>query len=833
MTLAAADLSAAGATVERIPGPPGLGDCVRGDFPHPRRGEPGILIMSHLDTVHPVGTLAALPFRQEGGLCYGPGILDMKGGAYVALEAVATLARSAIETPLPVSYLFTCDEEIGSPGTRDLIMAEARRHRYVLVPEPGRPGNGVVTGRYAIARYNLEAEGRPSHAGSTLKDGRSAISAMARQLLAIEAMTDDDCTFSVGVIAGGQWVNCVATHCRGEALSMAKRQADLDRGVERMLALSRTNPDGTRFTVTRGVTRPVWEPNAGTMAMYETACDVARELGFELSHHSAGGGSDANFTGAAGIASLDGLGLLGRRLPHAGRAHRDRQPRTTLPADRGPARETELMARRPAFAADGSLVAPPGIAVPDLLKPDGATLRRRVAAREISSRELVSASLDQIDALNPTYNAVVSLRPRADILAEADRADAALAAGEPVGALHGLPIAIKDAAATAGLRTTYGSPLFADLVSTVDDLPVARIRAAGAIIVGKTNVPEFGLGSHTFNPVFGATLNAYDTGASAGGSSGGAAVALALHLLPIADGSDFGGSLRNPGAWNNVFGFRPSQGRVPSVPAGDPFYSQLTTSGPMGRSAADLATLLSVMAGPDWRAPLALSDPARRYEDDLAPTAHAPRILWLGDLGGHLATEPGVLTLCESALSELRAAGWAVDTEVPTYDWEALWRAFVVLRQLAMFTRYGHLVADPQSRAHLKPEMVWEIASGESLTAPALAAAMRTRATWYAKVATLLVGYDALALPTAQLFPFPVAWNWPKDIAGRTMGSYHHWMEGSAPGTLAGCPVANVPAGFDERGLPTGLQLIGVPRGDAALLALVARYERDAARAMI
>lgn len=311
MDVASADLATAGARVERIPGPPGLGDCVRADVPHPRRGEPGILLMSHLDTVHPVGTLATLPFRRDGGRCWGPGILDMKGGAYAALEAVVQLARAGIETPLPVSVLLTSDEEIGSPGTRDIIMGEARRHRYVLVPEPGKPGNGVVTGRYAIARFNLEAEGRPSHAGAALKDGRSAINAMARQILAIEAMTDDDCTFSVGVIAGGRWANCVPTTCRAEALSMAKRQADLDRGVERMLALSVRNPDGTRFTVTRGVTRPVWEPDEATMRVYETARGVAADLGFELPHGSSGGGSDANFTGAAGIPSLDGLGVLG------------------------------------------------------------------------------------------------------------------------------------------------------------------------------------------------------------------------------------------------------------------------------------------------------------------------------------------------------------------------------------------------------------------------------------------------------------------------------------------------------------------------------------------
>ena len=267
--------------------------------------------MSHLDTVHPVGTLAKLPFRRDGSRCYGPGILDMKGGAYAALQAIIALAKAGIETPLPVSVLYTSDEEIGSPGTRGIIMEQARRDRFVLVPEPGQPGDGVVTGRYAIARFNLLAQGRPSHAGSRLRDGRSAINMMARQLIAIEEMTGEDCTFSVGVIEGGRWVNCVATSCRAEALSMAKRQADLDRGVERMLALSYRDADGTGFAVTRGVTRPVWEPDEGTMALYGLARDIANELGWDLGHASAGGGSDANFTGAAGIPSLDGLGLLG------------------------------------------------------------------------------------------------------------------------------------------------------------------------------------------------------------------------------------------------------------------------------------------------------------------------------------------------------------------------------------------------------------------------------------------------------------------------------------------------------------------------------------------
>ena len=310
LDLAAREMAIMGASIERIAGRQGFAGCVRARFPHPKAGQPGILIAGHLDTVHPIGTLQQLPWRRAGNLCFGPGIFDMKGGNYLALEAIRQLARAAFTTPLPVTVLFTPDEEVGTPSTRDLIEAEAARNKYVLVPEPGRPNNGVVTGRYAIARFNLEAIGKPSHAGATLSSGRSAIREMARQILAIDAMTSDDCTFSVGIVHGGQWVNCVATRCTGEALSMAKRQADLDAGVERMLALSGTAND-VSFQVTRGVTRPVWEPDAATLALFEQARGVARELGIELTHGSAGGGSDGNFTGAMGIPTLDGLGVRG------------------------------------------------------------------------------------------------------------------------------------------------------------------------------------------------------------------------------------------------------------------------------------------------------------------------------------------------------------------------------------------------------------------------------------------------------------------------------------------------------------------------------------------
>lgn len=310
MDLVTRDLIVAGARTERVAGRMGFGDCVRATFPHPCASEPGILVMGHLDTVHPVGTLNSLPFRREGNRAWGPGILDMKGGNYLSLEAIRQLARARVETKLPITVLFTSDEEVGSPSTRDLIEAEASRHRYTLIPEPARPDGGVVTGRYAIARFNLEATGVPSHAGARLSEGRSAIREMARKLIEIEDMTTEDCTFSVGVIHGGQWVNCVTTTCNGQALSMAKRQEDLDRGVEAMLSLRATGND-VQFKVTRGVTRPVWEPTPGGMALYEAARGIAAELGYHINPQSSGGGSDGNFTGAMGLPTLDGLGVAG------------------------------------------------------------------------------------------------------------------------------------------------------------------------------------------------------------------------------------------------------------------------------------------------------------------------------------------------------------------------------------------------------------------------------------------------------------------------------------------------------------------------------------------
>ena len=313
MDLAAYDLASL-ASVERIPGRMGFGGCVRARLPHPNAGQPGILIAGHMDTVHPVGTLDVLPFRREGDICYGPGIMDMKGGNFASYEALRQLTRAGLQTPLPVTVLFTPDEEVGTPSTRDLIEAEAARNKYVLVPEPAREDGGLTIGRYAIARFNLRTVGKPSHAGARLGDGRSAIAAMARKITEIEAMTSEDCTFSIGVIHAGQWVNCVSSVCEAEALTMAKTQEYLDGGVARMMALA-GDIDGVELHITRSVTRPVWQPNqTGTMEMYALAREIGQEIGIELSADSSGGGSDGNFTGYMGIPTLDSLGVRGKGL---------------------------------------------------------------------------------------------------------------------------------------------------------------------------------------------------------------------------------------------------------------------------------------------------------------------------------------------------------------------------------------------------------------------------------------------------------------------------------------------------------------------------------------
>ncbi|HVL19508.1 MAG TPA: amidase [Amaricoccus sp.] len=456
---------------------------------------------------------------------------------------------------------------------------------------------------------------------------------------------------------------------------------------------------------------------------------------------------------------------------------------------------------------------------------DALALSTAIHAREISCVEVMAAYLDRIEAVNPVVNALVSLRPREGLLAEAASADADLARGHDRGWLHGIPQAPKDLTATAGIATTMGSPALAGYVPTAHSILVERTVAAGAILIGKTNTPEFGLGSHTFNPVFGTTLNAWDRARSAGGSSGGAAVALATRMLPVADGSDMMGSLRNPAGWNNVYGFRPSIGRVPSGPTPELFLQQLVTEGPMGRSVADLAMLLATEAGYDPRMPLSLDGDASVFAGPLASDPAGLRIGWLGDLGGHLAMEPGILATCEAALGHLAALGCVVEPVRADFDLDALWQAWVTFRSFLVAGTLGPLLDDPATRDTLKPEAVWEIDEGRKLAAADVLRASATRSAWYRAVLALHETWDFLALPTAQVFPFDAAERWPAVVAGRAMDTYHRWMEVVIPASMAGTPALALPAGFGPGGLPIGLQLIGPPRGDLAVLRLGHAYD--------
>ncbi|MGA2080481.1 MAG: amidase [Holophaga sp.] len=460
-----------------------------------------------------------------------------------------------------------------------------------------------------------------------------------------------------------------------------------------------------------------------------------------------------------------------------------------------------------------------------VLDCDALTLSRRIHRREVSCREVMAATLARIDRLNPRVNAIVSRRDPGHVLGEAEALDAKLAQDGPLGWMHGFPQAPKDLVDAAGIVTSQGSPLFRDFVPTQDTLFVARIRAAGAVFLGKTNTPEWGLGSHTFNPVFGPTGNAYDPALSAGGSSGGAAVAVALGMLPVADGSDLMGSLRNPAAFNNIFGFRPTPGRVAKVPATELFLKNMSCDGPMARTVADLARLLSVMAGPDPRAPLSLDQDPSIFARPLDRDLRGARIGWLGDLGGHLAVEPGILDLCGSALGVLEGLGCVVEPIAPGFSMDELWSAWLVLRSFAVAGELAPLYQDPAKRALLKPEAVYEVEQGLANAGPQVFAASARRSAWFLRTTELFGRFDALALPSAQVFPFDKHLRWPQTVAGRTMDTYHRWMEVVVPATMAGAPAISVPAGFNGAGLPMGLQLIGRPKGDWDLLRLAHAYD--------
>lgn len=441
-----------------------------------------------------------------------------------------------------------------------------------------------------------------------------------------------------------------------------------------------------------------------------------------------------------------------------------------------------------------------------------------LSAGRLTAEELMEATLARIDAVNPTVNAIVALRDREALMQEARAADQ----GPRRGALHGLPIAVKDLCDVAGIVSSHGSPTMAGFVPKADDLMAARMRAAGAILIGKTNVPEFGLGSHTFNPVYGATANPYDTGLSCGGSSGGAAVALATGMTALADGSDMMGSLRNPAAWNNVYGYRPSWGLVPSEPRGDTFLHQLATLGPMARSPEDVALLLDVIAGPDPRQPHGVPHQPVAPLEPCNPKGM--RIGWLGDWGGAYAMEPGIMELCDGALKIFEDLGAHVEMLEPPFPATALWDSWITLRSWQVGAGLAPLMANPAQRAMLKDSAIWETERGLALSAMEVHRASVIRSDWFRRAAQLFEDYDALILPTAQAWPFDVNQPYPTAIAGRAMDTYHRWMEVVIPISLIGLPALAAPAGFGANGLPMGIQIFGRRGADAQVLALGAAY---------
>ena len=431
--------------------------------------------------------------------------------------------------------------------------------------------------------------------------------------------------------------------------------------------------------------------------------------------------------------------------------------------------------------------------------------------------------LARIAEINPQHTALVSLESEESLFASADAADQRLKSGHHDGWMHGFPHAFKDLANVAGLITSFGSPLFAEHIATADDLFVARIRDQGAIAIGKTNVPEFGLGSQSYNSLFGTSRNAFDKNLTAGGSSGGAAAALALGLVPVADGSDMMGSLRNPAAFNNVVSLRPGLGRVPSIRE-DQYFNQLVTDGPMARTMEDLIYLFTTMAGFHPSAPLSQQAPLPIPTDFCALKSKHVKIGWFGNFDGYLKMESGVLDVCEKALANLADANVSVEHVKSDFSMSSLWDAWLTLRHWQIGSTRKALFDDPLKRQQLKPELIWEITQSERISGADVAAASGCRTAWYQYLQNLFVDYDFLALPAAQVFPFPADIHWPNEIAGVTMDSYHRWMEVVIGASMAAVPALALPAGFDNR-RAMGIQLLGPMGADQTLLEFGLTYE--------
>lgn len=458
----------------------------------------------------------------------------------------------------------------------------------------------------------------------------------------------------------------------------------------------------------------------------------------------------------------------------------------------------------------------------DFLDWDAVDLIAALRGGSLSAESVMQATLARIAERNLAVNAIVDLRADEDLLAEARAADAVPETNR--GKLHGLPMAIKALAHVKGTRNTEGSPLYADRISEEDSRFVALMREEGAIFIGKTNVPEFGLGSHSYNPVHGVTRNPYGHEFTAGGSSGGAAVALATGMVALADGSDMMGSLRNPAGWNSVYGFRPSWGVVPREAGSESHWQQLSTIGPMARSPRDMAVMLDVMAQPEDGVPFNM--PAQDWDIPDAGDIEGRRIGWLGDWGGAMPMEAGVLELCCAGCDVLAGLGALVsDLEAP-FDAEAMFQSWADLRSFALAGELAPLYEDAEKRDRLKPEAQWEVKRGMEMAAMELHRATKVRSAWFAAAAAMFEAVDAVVLPVAQCWPFPAEWDWPKEIAGVEMDTYHRWMQVMVPASLLGLPAVSVPVGLGDNGLPMGMQIIGAKGADRTVLEIAQAYHK-------
>jgi amidase len=447
-------------------------------------------------------------------------------------------------------------------------------------------------------------------------------------------------------------------------------------------------------------------------------------------------------------------------------------------------------------------------------------LTRRICAKEVSAVEVMEAHLTRIEQVNNEVNAIVTLLPER-AMDGARTADDMLARGLPVGSLHGIPVAHKDLIPTKGVRTTFGSLVYKDFVPNHDALIVERLREAGAIAVGKTNTPEFGAGSQTFNEVFGETLNPYDTTKTCGGSSGGAAVALACGMLPLADGSDMGGSLRNPASFCNVVGFRPSQGRVPTWPrlaAWFPF----SVEGPMARTVGDVALMLSAISGPDPRSPVALDEPGSLFSRPLERAFDGVRVAWSSDVGG-LPVDPRVMAVLDEQRGVFDSMGCILEDAQP--DFTGADEAFKTWRAWHYEFAFGDLLEE--HRDELKDTVIQEIEDGRRLSGPQIGEAERKRTELYHRMRAFTERYEFLILPVSQVPPFDVKQRYVTEINGVEMETYIDWMKSCYYITATGLPAISVPCGFTPEGLPVGIQIVGRRREDLGVLQLAYAFERE------